>query len=468
MRSTDLKFLAEACGGELRGRQDMKITGVGIDSREVGEGDLFVCVKGPSNDGHKYIGQAYERGCRCFLVDNEEAAKARLKGLDDCAWVLAKDSQYAFEMMAKAYMDQFDLIKIGVTGSTGKTSTKALCAAVMSAKYRTACSKKNYNTHLGIAMTCFLADETTEALIIEMGMDRKDELYDYCKWVKPHAALITNVGVVHMEYIGSREGIAEEKLKITSFLKPDQPLIYNCDSPFLSREEILKRSSGNFRMIPCGEGAEAQVKISEIRDRGMEGISFVLTADGVSQAFELPFLGLHNAHNGALAAALGLEYGISLSEAAKAMPGAEIEAKRLQVFPIGGAVLIDDSYNANPDSMASAMRTLASVKAERRIAVISDMRELGDAMNESHIGIGKLAADLGIDVMMAIGSMRAYYAEGTRLSVKPVRFMGFETADEAKDLLFAMIKPGDAVLVKGSLSTGIHLLAEELKKKYGL
>ncbi len=468
MRSTELKFLAEACGGELRGRQDTIVTGVGIDSRSVGEGDLFVCVKGPSNDGHRYIGQAYERGCRCFLVSDEEEAEAQLKDREDWALVLAEDSQYAFEMMAGAYVDQFDLIRIGVTGSTGKTSTKALCAAVMSAKYRTVCSKKNYNTHLGIAMTCFLADETTEALIIEMGMDRKDELYDYCKWVRPHAALITNVGVVHMEYIGSREGIAEEKLKITSFLKPCQPLIYNCDSPFLSREEILKRSSGNFRMIPVGEGEEALVRISDVEDRGMEGISFVLTADGVSQTFELPFLGLHNAHNGALAAALGLEYGISLSEAAEAMPKAEIEAKRLQVFHIGGAVLIDDSYNANPDSMASAMRTLASVRAERRIAVISDMRELGDAMNESHIGIGKLAADLGIDAMIAIGSMRAYYAEGSRLSEKPVRFMSFETAEEAKDLLFSMIKPGDAVLVKGSLSTGIHLLAEELKKKYGL
>ncbi len=466
MRKTALSFLAAACGGRIIGREGLEVSDVGIDSRAVGPGFLFVCVKGPNNDGHRYIGQAYERGCRCFLVSDEAAASSALADREDAACVLAPDTQYAFEMMAKAYLDQFDLIKIAVTGSTGKTSTKALVTAVMSAKYRTVCSRKNYNTHLGIAMTCFLADESTEAIVIEMGMDRKNELYDYCRWVRPHAALITNVGVVHMEYIGSREGIAEEKLKITSFLEPSQPLIYNCDSPFLSKEEILKRSSGNFVMLPCGEGGEAELRITDAEDRGMEGIAFTLTYKGESERFELPFLGLHNAHNGALAAAAGLWYGISLKEAAEAMPKAEIEGKRLQIVPIGGATLIDDSYNANPDSMASAMRTLANLAAERRVAVISDMRELGDAEEESHVAIGRLAADLGVDMMLAIGGNRDYYARGAALSEKPLKVMCFETAEEAKGPLFSLIKPGDAVLVKGSLSTNICLLAEELRKAY--
>ena len=465
MRTTKLSFLADACEGRLFGAAGAEVSDVKIDSREVFPGCLFVAVKGPNNDGHRYLSQAYEKGCRCFLVSDGKAAEDAFQCKDDASWVLTDDTQYAFEMMAKAYMDQFDLIKIGVTGSTGKTSTKALVAAVMSARFNTVCSRKNYNTHLGIAMTCFLADEDTQAIVIEMGMDRKDELYDYCKWVRPHAAVITNVGVVHMEYIGSREGIAEEKLKITSFLEPDQPLIYNCDSPFLSREEILKRSSGRFRMVPCGEVDEAVVKISGAEDLGASGIRFDLSYEGKEQRFELPFLGLHNAHNGALAAAVGLQFGISLEEAAKAMPKAMIEGQRLEIVPIGEATLIDDSYNANPDSMASAMRTLARLDAKRRIAVIADMRELGDAAVECHVGIGKLASELGIDILLAIGSFRGYYAEGCRGSEKP-QVNCFETWEEAEEHLLPLIASGDAILVKGSLSTGIHCLAERLREKY--
>lgn len=466
MRETSVKFLADACSGKLYGDAGLMVSGVKIDSRQAAAGDLFVAVKGPNNDGHNYMGSAYEQGCRVFLVSDQAAAEAFFASHPDAALVLVDNTEYGFEMMAKGYIDQFDLIKVAITGSTGKTSTKALTAAVMSAKYRTVCSQKNYNTHLGIAMTCFLADETTEAIVIEMGMDRKDELYDYCKWVRPHAALITNVGVVHMEYIGSREGIAEEKLKITSFLQPDQPLIYNCDSPFLSKEEILKRSSGNFRMVPAGEGSEAQVLITNAREEGMAGISFDLTADGITQHFALPVLGLHNAHNGALAAAMGLQFGISLEMSAEAMPKASLEGKRLEISSIGKASLIDDSYNANPDSMASAMRTLAALPAKRRIAVISQMRELGDAEEESHVMIGKLACDLGISFIIAIGAGREYYAEGVGESSGSSAFISFEDADSAMEVLPDMIKDGDLVLIKGSFSTGIYKLAAALKDRF--
>ncbi|MCF0150777.1 MAG: UDP-N-acetylmuramoyl-tripeptide--D-alanyl-D-alanine ligase [Firmicutes bacterium] len=466
MRETSVAFLAQACGAKLLGCSSLMITGVKIDSREVCPGDLFVAVKGPNNDGHRFLNAAYEQGARAFLVSDEDAAEEFLNTREDAAIVLTDNTEYAFEMMAKGYLDQFELIRIAVSGSTGKTSTKALTAAVMAAKYRTVCSQKNYNTHLGIAMTCFLADETTQAIVIEMGMDRKDELLEYCRWVRPHAALLTNVGVVHMEYIGSREGIADEKLKITRFLTQEQPLVYNCDSPFLNKEEIVKRTGGNFRLVAAGEGEEALVKLSGAKEKGAEGICFDLTADGICQHFELPFLGLHNAHNGALAAAMGLQFGISLAMAAEAMPKASMEGKRLEVSRIGDAYMIDDSYNANPDSLASALRTLMSLQAKRRITVISQMRELGDAEEESHIMIGKLACDLGIDFVVAIGACREYYAEGIYRSQGTSTFLSFEDMESAKEALVSLIRKEDAVLVKGSFSTGICKLAAALKEHY--
>ena len=466
MRPESFEFLANACGARLTGCPGLTVSDVKIDSREAKAGDLFVAVKGPNNDGHRYMESAYAQGCRCFLVSDGDAANALVKAHPDACCALTDDTQYAFELMAKGYIDRFDLIKIAVTGSTGKTSTKALTAAVMSAKYRTVCSRKNYNTHLGIAMTCFLADETTECLVLEMGMDRHNELHDYCEWARPDAALITNVGVVHMEYIGSREGIAIEKLKVADFFDGSQPLVCNCDSPFLSREEIARLSSGKFRLVMAGEGPEAEIKISDITGGGLEGTGFTLSCGEVSQRFELPFPGKHNAHNGALAAAMGLQFGISLEKAAKAMPKADLEGKRLEICRLAGAVLVDSSYNANPDSMASAIRTLADIPAERKIAVVADMRELGDATEESHVEIGRLASELGIDTMLAIGPNRAYYAEGTRLGPNPVTFMSFEKAEDAESTVRALLKPGAAMLIKGSLSTNVHCLAEKIRAEF--
>ncbi len=460
MIKTSAEFLAKACDGTILGAGGLFAEDVKIDSRECLPGDMFVAVVGEINDGHKFLEGAYKLGARVFLVSEEEPAEALIKAHSDCCCIMVKDTSKAFSEMALAYLDQWKPVKIGITGSTGKTSTKALTKAVMSAKYNTVCSQRNYNTHLGICMTCFLAGPDTQAVVFEMGMDRKNELFEYTSWLKPETVMITNVGVVHMENIGSREGVAIEKLKITSHLEENQPLLYNCDSPFLNEADIRRLAPGSFPIFAVGEGPEAKLKLSNIKDKGLEGIEFDLD----DQHFELPFPGAHNAHNAALAAACGLHYGISLAEAAKAMPKAEIEHKRMDVYRGKGITLIDASYNANPDSMASAVKTLARSEGRRRIAVISDMRELGSANDDSHLGIGKLCADEGIDMLIAIGDNRALYVMGSRMGSSSVSAVCFANTAEAMESVPGLLKEGDTVLVKGSLSTEIYKLADKIRE----
>lgn len=484
MRRRPIAELAEAAGLELRGRRDICVETIAVDSRAVREGEFFVAVKGPNNDGHRYLEGAYERGCRAFLLSDRALGEAFFEKHDDICAIWCDNTEFGALELAAAYVRELDPIKVGVTGSTGKTSTRSLVGAVLSSRYRTVWTKKNLNTYVGISMTAFSAPEDTEAIVFEMGMDRKNEIYEYCKRIKPDTALITNVGTVHMEFIGSQEGIAREKLKITSFLRAEDFLIYNSDSPFLSDEDIDRLSEGSFRRFSAGEKEGSMLRIGGLEDRGLGGIAFDMELSPEGAALlkeagrgsfepcrvrcELPFMGLHNAHNGALAAACGLVYGIDLKQSAAALSGAEIEDKRLTAVRLkGGVTLVDDSYNANPDSVSSAIATMASLEAKRRIVVLARMGELGPAHEESHLRIGKLIADSGMDIAVLIGRDRDLYARGIMDSDRACGINCFPDVESAADFVKSIIREGDAVLVKGSLATNIHTLAEKLREELG-
>ncbi len=468
MRTTELSFLAQACGGRLIGKTDNKVSGIKIDSRIVEPGDMFVAVIGENNDGHSFWRKAYENGARSFLFSDAAAAE-EAAAEEGAGVVLAADTNEAFKDMAAAYLDQFELIRVGVTGSVGKTTTKSLTAAVLSQKYRTVCTQKNYNTHLGLCMTAFLADETTQAIVFEMGMDRKGEIAGYVEWARPQAAVITNVGISHMERLGSRDAIADAKLEICGRLTEGQPLIYNCGSDYLNEEEIRRRAPGPYRCVPAGSADGAIVKAYDVRERGAEGISFELcdARTGETAHVDLPLMGTHNAVNSALAAALGEEFGLSLAEAAKGLENVQVTDRRLNAEELGdGLLLIDDSYNASPDSMISGLAALASVKAKRRVAVLADMYELGSAENEGHTAVGRAAAEKKIDFLVAVGKKAAYYSKGAAEIGGPTEVLSFIDVDTAMACIDSLLRPGDAVLVKGSNSTGISAVAKKLREEH--
>ncbi len=462
-----MQFLAAGCGCPILGNEHIDICDVKIDSRECVPGDMFVAVKGSNTDGHKYLQSAYELGCRAFLISERSLGEAMLEKHPDCGFVLCSDTSDSLKDMAMAYLGQFDVMRIGITGSTGKTSTRTFTQAVLAERFNTVSSRKNLNTHLGICLTAFLAEENTQAVVFEMGMDRHNELLGYCRWLKPQIAVITSIGLVHMEYIGSPEGIALEKLQISSSLQPGQPLIYNCDTPFLSREYIKAHTGGDFVMIPVGLGEEAEIRLSGIENRGLDGIAFVLSAGGESCRVELPVLGEHNAHNAALAAAVGMFCGMSLEECAGGLKKAVPEEKRLELVRLSNGVLfLDDTYNANPDSMKAGLGTLAGVDAKRKIAVISDMRELGDASEQSHREVGRYAADCGIDFLVLIGENREQFAMGARESSRALPLICFPDTDSATDFVLNFLQDGDALLIKGSHYTYIDRLAQIVKDRF--
>ena len=465
MKATEAYFLADSCGADIYGDDSLMVDNVVIDSRAAGEGSMFVCVIGDVNDGHNYVEKAYENGCRVYLMSRDAVAERFSEAHPDCCVILAKDTQKAFKDMAVTYLSQFPVKRIGITGSVGKTTTRMLTTAVMSEKYRTVCSEKNYNTHLGLCMTCFLADDSTEAVVFEMGMDRPGEIAGYCEWIRPDVAVITNVGVSHMERLGSRSAICDAKLEITSFLKPGAPLFYIPDGEYLTEEEIRRRSFGDFSLHPVlTTGGDVQILSYE--DKGLEGSVVTFKIGSVEQRMRLSLLGEHNVRNAALAAAVGNYYGVSCPQIAHAFAGMSAFEGRLDVVDAGGILLIDDSYNASPASMLAAFDVLASVPSERHIAIISDMLELGAAEEEGHYEVGKRAAELGLDLVIAAGKNRDMYIRGMADGGAEKRIIGCGSPEDAAATAIRLMKKGDAVLVKGSNSTKISVAADIIKKEF--
>ncbi len=466
MIPTDVRFLAKACGGEIIGNCDARVYDVKIDSRECLSGDMFVCVIGPANDGHRYMKQAYDGGARVFLISNREAGLELLKTDPEITLILAENTDYAFKDMAQAYLAQFDLKKIAITGSVGKTSTRILTAAVLSKKYRVVSAKNNLNTYWGLCITAFSADETTEIIVFEMGMDRRGEIVEYCEWVRPDTAVITNIGITHLEKLGTREEIAREKLSITKFLKPDDYIVYDCDGDYLrTEEEARSRMLAPCRIMTTGTGSGADLRYGSVVDRGVEGVEFEAEFEGKKYPVHLTMLGAHNASNAALAMAVGTLYGITPEEAAEGLHAAHNIYRRMDARMSGEVFIIDDTYNASPASMRSALETFRKIQDKRKIAILGDMLELGSAEKDSHIEMGEVVAESGLYELVTIGNFGDWYSEKAKKD-RNLIIKQFKVMDEAEPYIRQLIKPGDAVLIKGSNITGVAGLAVRLRALY--
>jgi len=466
MKKTSVQFLAAACGGKLMGNTENTVEGVFIDSRQYQPGFMFVAVVGPNNDGHNYMQGLCGEGCLVFLASNEEKAKEVNAAAPLATVILVKDTAVAFKDMAQAYLNQFNVKRVAVTGSVGKTTTRTLTAAVLAEKYHVVSAKNNLNTYLGISMTAFDADETTEIVVFEMGMDRRYEIESYCDWVFPNTAVITNIGISHLEFLGTRDEIAREKLSITKHMKEDEYLVYQCDGDYL-KDDIEMRSFAlgkTFQSFRVGEAG--RLSVSNVEDHVEEGISFDLSCDGKVQHCVLPIMGVHNAINASLAAAVGLIYGVSLEEAAAAFAKVGGTYRRLDVQTCGGIHIIDDTYNASPLSTMAALDILSKYKATRRIAVLGIMRELGSEAEKSHLEVGRHIAGLGLDLMVTIGEMGRLYVEGAKAD-KHLQTVSFDDPDMAEQFVFGQVKPGDAVLLKGSNITCVASIAKHMREHFG-
>ena len=457
MKALSVEYLCDACGGTILGTLDNTVSDVKIDSREASGGDMFVCIVGEFNNGHNYSVSAYENGCRVFLMSDRECASDLTVMHPDVSVILTEDTVKAFERIAEKYLSQFNVKKIAVTGSVGKTTTKMLTAAVMSSKYNTICTRKNLNTNLGLSLTALLADDKTQAIVFEMGMDGKGQIAEDVSFIKPDIAIITNIGISHMERLGSRDAIADAKLEITEQFTKDNTLIVNGDSEYLEnedeiRERALNKSPFSVKIVKAPE---------KVINKGLDGIEF----EYGSYTYKLPIIGEQNAIDACLAIEAGICFGVSREDAAKALEKVESTDRRLKVETVGGVILIDDSYNASPDSMKAGLAALAAAKGKRKIAILSDMYELGDAEEEGHFEVGRAAAENRIDMLIAVGENSSIYSQGvSSVSGAKTTVIELGTNKSVLEMALNILCDGDVVLVKGSNGTKISEVAEGIRK----
>ncbi len=439
----------KATGGKLlSGNENERVSRVCHNSAEAKEGDLFFAFPGERHDGHEFIPDAASKGCGAFVASRPEIiSEMEAAGMSAPlpAVVLVENTLKAIADLAAYYLSTLNMKIVAVTGSTGKTSTKDMTAAVLSVKYKTGVTKGNFNNDLGLPLTVLGFSEDMEAGVLEMGMDHAGEIDYLCGIAKPDVALITNIGISHMENLGSREGIFKAKMEIAGRLNSDDALIISEGPDFLRREN----TEGDYQLVVTGPGEDCDYRIEALEDKGTAGIEFDLTNDGRRTHFTLHTPGRHNALNAALAVAAGEKLGITMEEAAGALSGMAVSKGRLTVKEYAGMKLIDDTYNASPDSMKAALNVLEAEKTsaagKRTAAVLGDMLELGTGTETRHEEVGRYAKEKQVDLLFCYGELAkniaAGYGEGAR---------HFDDMDELCRELAKELKPGDVVIFKGS------------------
>lgn len=441
-------------GRLLRGSRETSVTGISNDTRTLRPGSAYFALSGERFDGHDFLGKAMEAGAPLLVVDREPDP-ASFPQIGASAILRVENVLDALHRLADFYLSQFTLKKVAVTGSTGKTTTKEMLYHILSERFRTVRNLGNYNNLIGLPLSVFTVDETTEAAVFEMGMDRLGEIRTMAAIVRPTVALITNVGHSHLERLGSRERILEAKLEIASCLEPSDTLVVNGDNDLLS-----KAVYGNYRLLRVGHGPDADARIEREEQLGPAGVAFRLSVRGDAKDYTVPIPGAHNAGNGALAVAAAFCLGVSPAEAAAGLARTAGTDKRLHIVRSEGITVIDDTYNASPDSMRAALDVLADVDADRRIAILGDMFELGPEEEVLHRLVGEYASQKGIDVVLSVGKNARYISDAA--GETGTRHMHFDSRELLQDVLDQWIREGDAVLVKGSRGMRMEAIAAYL------
>ena len=429
------------------------INKVSTDSRTIKPGELFVALRGENFEGHDYVEAAARAGATGALVDLNWQGGIP----NNFALLRAADTLQAYQTLAANYRRSLTLKVLAITGSNGKTSTKDFAASVLARKFRVTKTEGNFNNHVGLPRTILEATSDDEVGVWEIGMNHPGEIAALSKIAAPDAAIITNIGVAHIEFMGTCEAIATEKGALAEAVDPKGTVILNADDRF--SEGIAARTGA--RVVFAGMTG-GSVRAIEIR-QSAEGSEFTIVEGAHRCRAQLPVAGSHMVQNALLAVAAGRAFGLSIEECAAGLAAAPLTKARLQIKEIGGVQFLDDSYNANPDSMKAALRTLVELDAEgKRIAVLGEMRELGTESERGHREVGETAATLGVHQLITIGDAAEMIAEGARTAGLDKVLLARSTGEAAK-LLGEIAEPGDLVLIKGS--RGAH--TEEVIEQFG-
>ncbi len=452
-----MKFVAAACAGPLRGgTEETLVRRVTSDSRQAQTGDLFVALKGGRFDGHDFLAEVARRGAAAVVVHRDRPPPE----LPGCAVITVPDTRPALGRLASRYRDDFSVPIIAVGGSNGKTTTKDLLAAVLRQKFATLASEASFNNDIGVPLTLLKLENAHQAAVLEIGTNHPGELAALVKLIRPRIGVITNIGREHLEFFGDLAGVAEEEGCLAELLPADGLLVINGDSDWT--DALAKRTCA--RVVRTGLAKTNDWRAEEIR-MDERGITFRVEAPRADLCgeYRLTLLGRHQVANALLALAVGAELGLGRAELQRGLAEAKPARMRMHLWEAQGVRVLDDSYNANADSMAAALRALVELPcAGRRIAVLGDMAELGGHSVAAHEEAGRTAAELGVGQLIAVGRMAGVLANAAR-AAGLLRVFEFTDVESAAGAIQRFFKPGDLVLLKASRATGLERLAEVLR-----
>ena len=449
-----VKEIVEATGGTLLcGTEDFVVTGACVDSRKAGESDIFVPLIGEKVDAHRFVKAVLEGETKVSFTSRAEIFE-EVKDLGKTL-ILVEDTLKALQDMAAYYRSRFTLPIIGITGSVGKTTTKEMVAAALETKLNVLKTEGNMNSQIGLSLMMLKLTPEHQAAVIEMGMSEKGEMSKLARIARPEMAVMTNIGVSHIGQLGSQENIREEKLHITdAFSKEKGKLFLNGDDALLAQVEVTTGSS-----IFYGMSENCELRASNIETVGEE-THFTFHYPEGEEKIVLSVLGNHNVLNALTALGVAMEFGISPAEAKKGLKEYRPISMRGQVYEKNGYKIIDDTYNASPDSMKSGIGVLLERKElTRRFAVLADVLELGELSYECHYGVGEFIAQAQtegrkIEEVVTIGVEARAIGKGVLEHNKAIQVHSFDTNEQAIAYLKENLKAGDGCLIKGS--RGMH------------
>ena len=452
MKNMTLSAIAHACNGQLftdKNDHGKEISGVTLDSRKIEKNFLFIATVGERVDGHLFINDVYEQGALAVIC---EKAPTLPKG----SYILVKNSFEALKSIATWYRKQLDIKVIGITGSVGKTSTKEFISSVLSKKYAVLKTEGNFNNEIGLPLTILNIRDHHEVAVLEMGISEFGEMHRLSEIAKPDICVITNIGQCHLENLGSRQGVLKAKTEIFDFMNENGSVCLNGD------DDLLKTISQVNGRSPITYGLKPQndVYAANIESHGLSGSTCSINMKHHSFPANVPLPGNHMILNALAAALIGSILNMTQEEIASGIASVQPVNGRSNIIRLDDKTIIDDCYNANPESMKAAINLL-SVADTNKVAILGDMFELGNNEHDLHKEVGTYAATREIDTIICVGTLSSYIYDGAAESFQG-KLLYFATREELLTALPSVINKNDTILVKASHGMGLELIVKAL------
>jgi UDP-N-acetylmuramoyl-tripeptide--D-alanyl-D-alanine ligase len=456
VETRSLKFVAEACDGEIRrGAAETIVKNVCTDSRKAQAGDLFFAIRGEHFDGNDFLEEAAARKVAAVVVGQKT-----ISHFAKCEIIAVDDTRTALGKLAAAYRKNFALPVVCVGGSNGKTTVKELIASVLKQKLAMLWSEASFNNDIGVPLTLLRLEKSHQAAVLEAGTNHPGELAPLVKMIQPKFGVITNIGREHLEFFGDVAGVAQEEGRLAELLPADGKLFLNGDNEWTER--IAARTKA--KVVFVGLGEKNDWRAEKIR-LDKSGVTFRVQTpkEEFCGVYRINLLGRHQVTNALFAIAVSEELGLGRAEIQRGLAECQPPKMRLQFWESGGVRVLDDCYNANADSTIAALETLCDLPLQgRRVAVLGDMNELGAHSEAAHAEVGRRAAELGIGQLFAVGKMAPVTTKAAR-DAGLNRVIEFADVEAAMKAVKQFLKTGDVVLLKASRASRLERIAETLK-----